>query len=587
MSKFFIESVDVHPDFSSSTVTMTSQTPASMPIISESGVTISSLNSETVTSSSYTNQSVTYVQVTAADYISDIYFQVQSQSFLTFVENTYSEVIPDLPCSSSGSTSITFSLAAYNGGSVPSWITIDSTLGTLKITAPSVTTNTDYSFYINSQLSGFLDPVQKLIGIRVNKWTVTNWNKWTTSSTIIWEIWNTGYTKNSGNWLSQSSNSGTGSSNPNPSTTSTSETSQTVKSLDIATKSAAGATTGAVVLSSIISTSSFASVWLMINQLQMFFLLLLTGVYFPKDAIDAILGSKIFLFPFSYVPFIKINMLSKLSNYFQIDQNDLMLEKIGVESESTFLNIYSFSCSFLFAVIFHLIVAIVYRWSTWLNSPKRWKFLSKIIRLAIVKLFYFLTFGYYIRSLIETYQYMLISSISEIKNISLNSLPKIISFSISIALVVLWVGFLLFSFIVSRKINQIHHEEREMLGEFFIGLKRTKAARLYTVFLLLRRLAFVSLLITLASVYSFYTMLALIIIQLCYFVFLVIVRPFDEIKNNIIEIMNELYFGILLWWLFYFKSEDRWTATSTNLFIWIIWSNNFAILCIVLGKLVF
>ena len=68
MSKFFVESVEAHPDFSSSTITMDVQTATSMPIIQESSVTIGSVNPESVSSQAYSNQSTTYVPTTSADY---------------------------------------------------------------------------------------------------------------------------------------------------------------------------------------------------------------------------------------------------------------------------------------------------------------------------------------------------------------------------------------------------------------------------------------------------------------------------------------------------------------------------------------
>ena len=48
MSKFFVESVEAHPDFSSSTITMNVQSATSMPIIQESSVTIGSVNAESI-----------------------------------------------------------------------------------------------------------------------------------------------------------------------------------------------------------------------------------------------------------------------------------------------------------------------------------------------------------------------------------------------------------------------------------------------------------------------------------------------------------------------------------------------------------
>ena len=537
---------------------------------------------------SYSNQSTTYVPTTSADYTSDVYFQVQSQSYLAIVENTYIEYSPDLPCSSSGSTSITFSLAGYNGGSVPIWLAIDASSGTLKVTAPSVTTATDYTVYINSQLSGVTDPVQKQINIRINKWTASNWAKWTATSSTICAVWNTNFELTAGNWLSQSNTSNNSSNNSSNSSSNNSNessiASSTINSINIVTKSSVSTTTVAVVISSIIGTSSLASIWLMINQLQMFFLILFTGVYFPDGIIEVITGSKILFFPFPSIPFRNFKFQSSLINYFQIDQSNSILERIGVESESTLINIYSFACSLILVVLIHLSIAIVFKVTACLETSICCKLLGKWIRFIISKLFYFLTFGYYIRNFIETFQYMLISSISEVKRLEFNTKSRVLSFAISIILILIWVIFAIFSLIMSCRVNKMHDQQRDKFGELFVGLKQSKTARFYSVSWLIKKLIFVSLLLMLASTYLFYVMLTLWLIQISYIVYLVKVRPFEEIRNNFIEVMNEIYFTVLLGSLYFLNSKEKWTTTYSNIYVWIIWSNNLLILVIVWGK---
>ena len=300
------------------------------------------------------NTPATYSQ-SSTPYTSDVYFMTSKQSYLTIVENTYIEYSPDLPCSSSGSTSISFSLAGYNGISAPTWIAIDTSLGTLKIIAPNITAATDYSFYINSQLSGFANPVQKQINIRINKWTVTNWSKWTSSSSSTWATWTSGFSEYSGNCYSQTciyKAQGT-------LTNLCSKSSDTANSISIAVISSVGVAILAVLISNFINNSSLASIWLMINQLQMFFLLLLTGSYFPKDIIDIIIGSKIFQFPFDFIPFKDINISKYILDPFQNDQTNKMMDKIGVKSISTIVNLYSLVCSLLLSIVIHAITLIL------------------------------------------------------------------------------------------------------------------------------------------------------------------------------------------------------------------------------------
>ena len=55
-------------------------------------------------------------------------YQTDDQS-LSAVENTITQTTLNLPCSSSGTTTISYSLSAYNGGTIPSWVSINSLTG--------------------------------------------------------------------------------------------------------------------------------------------------------------------------------------------------------------------------------------------------------------------------------------------------------------------------------------------------------------------------------------------------------------------------------------------------------------------------
>ena len=105
-----------------------------------------------------------------SDTTSDVYFQVNTQTF-SVCESTNSTQTPNLPWSFTGSTSITYSLSSYKGSIVPSFVSINSTTGILTITAPWVTSSTDYTFSILSAVSGFTDPAQTIIKLSVKNCT--------------------------------------------------------------------------------------------------------------------------------------------------------------------------------------------------------------------------------------------------------------------------------------------------------------------------------------------------------------------------------------------------------------------------------
>ena len=131
--------------------------------------------------------------------ISDVHFQTRDQS-ISFLENSYIQIIPDLTCPSSGSTAISYGVAGYNGESAPSWVSIDSATGMLTLATPSVPSDTDYDFVISSSIAGISNLILKHIKLTVQIWTAANWNKCSESDRLIWKEWNSGYHANSEIW---------------------------------------------------------------------------------------------------------------------------------------------------------------------------------------------------------------------------------------------------------------------------------------------------------------------------------------------------------------------------------------------------
>ena len=180
---------------------------------------------------------------------SDAYFQVVTQAF-SISESTASTQTPNLSCSFSGSTSITYSKSSYNGAIIPSFVSIDSATGVLTITSPSVSSSTTYSFYIDSTVSGMSGPVQKIINLTIKKCTVSNCQKCSATDSTFCTSCSSGYNLNSGSCIL------------NVSEASKAEVEQS--SVQLVT----GATLVLGLASSLLNASSMASLWSMVNQTQ-------------------------------------------------------------------------------------------------------------------------------------------------------------------------------------------------------------------------------------------------------------------------------------------------------------------------------
>ena len=118
---------------------------------------------------------------------------------------------------------------------------------------------------MDSTIAGVTSPVQKIMKITVMDCLVQNCQTCSSLSVSIWAVWATGYTLSSGVWNYVVSNY----------TTNQSQASTEAKGLETSGGWITAGTIGLVILSNLTNSASMASIWTMINQMQMIF-------YFPK-----------------------------------------------------------------------------------------------------------------------------------------------------------------------------------------------------------------------------------------------------------------------------------------------------------------
>ena len=128
ITKFSLSLITQHPDFASNAFIMDVLSSGSYDVVTETGMPALILSSLLSSALTYPNQSYTFIRI----YATDVYYLTDSQS-LSVIEKTSTQVLPDLSCSLSSSTSIVFSLGSYNNVNAPSWITVDANTGLLTI----------------------------------------------------------------------------------------------------------------------------------------------------------------------------------------------------------------------------------------------------------------------------------------------------------------------------------------------------------------------------------------------------------------------------------------------------------------------
>ena len=552
-------------------------------IVTQSGVTIATPDASfTPAAAVYTNQTVTYNFVSSTTL--DAYLLISTQAF-SVSESTTSTQVPNLSCSYSGSTSIVFSLSNYKGVTVPSFVSIDSATGVLTIVAPSVSSTTIYSFYITSTISGISSPVQKIINLTVNKCSVGNCQICTITDSSICATCNQGYILSSGIWnfiTTQSAQQNTQSAQQETSM------SETAKSLSTANQVVMGAVALISVGLSLTNISSMASLWSVINQMQILFLLFLTGAFIPKDIEGIITGLGICLNPFSYLQQKSKANYSFASNYFDFGLENKNLEKFGIKSDSAIVNLTSFLLSIIIIWILHFWIFLIQKVLPNESKSNCWsKFLSGIHWL-LQKLIVLFTFALYIRIIMETYQFILIAWVSEIYQFDFDGIKREISIIIAFLILIAWIAVILITilFTLSKDAYILSDsiDKRSKFDHLFNGVSLNKKSRLFIWILQIRRAVFVILLITVGPKSSIIVISLLVGFQLIYLVLLGTIRPYKVAIWNFIEMTNEFYFLVILAFLLKYNTAADWKETPTTIYTWLISSNSLVCLLINIGK---
>ena len=203
----------------------------------------------------------------------------------------------------------------------------------------------------------------------------------------------------------------------------------------------------------------------------------------------------------------------------------------------------------------------------------------------MTKTFQFFVFSIYVRIFIEVSMFVVLTSTSEIKEWKTTTTSNIISLIIAIIWILFCIAFIFLSFLFWMKYkNKEINDEYMPLKEFFNGIKNRSNARIYSTIFLFRRTLYVSFLIFGNSLSNIGLIIPLIVFQIVYLAAIIFTRPFNETKNNIIEIVNEWFYLLLVSLLLYFNSIDRWSETIKNVYLFIIIANSLVLISIIISK---
>ncbi|CAI2365377.1 unnamed protein product [Moneuplotes crassus] len=341
-----------------------------------------------------------------------------------------------------------------------------------------------------------------------------------------------------------------------------------------------GIAVGISVLNAVLVGTPPTSLWSLLNQLQMLLLLMLIDEYTPSDINEFLEGTAFVMFNFNFIPTADIPFIDIPIDWLDFGEPGEKIQNLGIESFSTFVNNFSLICAFILVTALHIVLKVI-PWFKNKNHPNCVIRNIAIIRDKVIDIIFFVA---YARLLLEAHETMVISSALEIREFDSSSASAIISHLISWVFLLLCLiipTFALYLFYTHR--NRYDPDKKTPTMEFFEGLKNNKWSRFYSFLLLFRRVLFVLIVIFMTdNVHRAYIYSILLVSQLAYFGTLIYLRPFEEMQDNIIELVNELFLVGVICYLFAMTSGDKWTNTAISWFMIILTINCLIVLAIMI-----
>ena len=327
------------------------------------------------------------------------------------------------------------------------------------------------------------------------------------------------------------------------------------------------------------SSSSSSNSFGMINQIQLVIILPLIGAYIPEKIYDYLKSMSASLFNLNFIPTSNSDSTTSFKALFDFKQQNSYLYLLQLNSGSAFVNILDLTTTVGFVIWAHIAICVLYAVIRRIN---RFPMIKKII----LKLINFLTFGFYIGVLLESFILFLLVDLSEIHYQNKSGIKNIKSTIMSyviFALVILFILLTLWQWWKSRKPEVFETQKYFVL--LVDGFKASWICRSYWIVFLIRRTIFIVIIFFIEDLDMIKKIALFVAIQGLYFAYIVILRPQDSIKENLNDFINEIFYLYIVVFLLYFNTENRWTNTITEAYFWILMAKNFILILIVLSNL--
>ena len=382
--------------------------------------------------------------------------------------------------------------------------------------------------------------------------------------TDVWVQWDLGYDPN-----------------PDYSTCIGAEAPRDVKALSAAAELSAYLGVSSNLLLTVFSSSSSSSSnsFGMINQIQLVIIFPLIGPYLPQKIYDYLKSMSTSLFNLDFLPTSNSESTISFKSLFDYKQQNSYLYLLKLESGSAFVNILDLTTTVGFAIGVHIILLIIY---AILHKLNKLQWLKKII----LKVIEIMSFGFYIGVFLETYLLFCLVEFSEIHYQNKNGIKNLKSTIMCYVILAFMMLFILLTLWQWCKAKTVEGLEKLKYFKLLVDDMKPKWIwRAYWLLFLLRRTVFLAIIFFVDELEMIGKVILFVVIQTAYLAYIAILRPQAEFKENLIDFINEVFYIYFVGFLLYYNSEDRWNDTITDVYFWVMMSNNFILMFVLLCKL--
>jgi cysteine-rich repeat protein len=345
----------------------------------------------------------------------------------------------------------------------------------------------------------------------------------------------------------------------------------------VSTQAIASAGAAASIISGLTSLSNPVGLWQMINTMQLFMLILLLDIYLPIRILNVYNASSGFNLSFDVSFITKIPYVGEVYKHLYFLSPRENYSMLGISSGSTLINILSFTLLLIAIAIVHIWL-IPWRivWGSEDSSED-----DGCFRNIYYRLWKFMSFNAYLRLIIQSYQHLFIVSVLGIYFGSFENAQQLASSVASIATLIFWIVFPLVSLIALCK------DWKGGINELSVGLKSSSYSKLYQIVLILRKVVLISWMIWFKFIPKTPYLIFPSIYQFFHICYILICRPFISVKDNIIEIYNEITFTLMLSGLIYLKTESKWNGGFTKTYSYLMMMPGIFMMIVTLSKSLF